>query len=99
MQDVGLVTREHVNESQPGQNAGRHRYCERSSTEGQNMDWRDFGQQQRPFDQSGPADASANWVERVTAAEASIQQQAGNQAGMLDALAKLFLFRLQNRRG
>jgi hypothetical protein len=63
------------------------------------MDWNNFGQPQRPFDQGGPADASANWVERVMAAEASLHQQAGNQAGMFDALAKLFLFRLQNRRG
>jgi hypothetical protein len=57
------------------------------------MDWIDFGQQ------DGPADASMNWVERVTAAEANMQQQAGNQAGMFDALGKLFGFRVQNGRG
>jgi hypothetical protein len=63
------------------------------------MDWNQFGQQERPFDQGGPADASANWVERNMAAIASVQKQSRNQAGMFDALAKLFLFRLQNRRG
>ena len=57
------------------------------------MDWQHFGEQQ-----DGPADASEQWVERVMGAEASLAQQAGNQAGMLDALAKLFVFRAQNRR-
>lgn len=60
------------------------------------MDWNQFGQQERPFDQDGPADAGQLWVERVMGAEASLAQQAGNQAGMLDALAKLFVFRVQN---
>jgi len=60
------------------------------------MDWNNwsYGQQQ-----DGPADAAENWVERVMSAEASLQQQAGNTGGMLDALAKLFIFRNQNRRG
>jgi hypothetical protein len=62
------------------------------------VDWNQFGQQQRPFDQDGPADASEQWVERNMAAIASVQQQSGNQGGMFDALAKLFLFRNQNRR-
>ena len=30
-------------------------------------------------------------------AEAQLQQQAGNQAGMLDALGKLLTFRIQDR--
>jgi hypothetical protein len=49
--------------------------------------------------QDGPADASQQWVERVIGAEAQLHQQAGNQPGMFDALAKLFTFRLQDRRG
>jgi hypothetical protein len=58
------------------------------------MDWNNFGQRQ-----SGPAEASANWVERVMGAEASLQRQAGNRAGMFDALFKLLTFRIQNGRG
>lgn len=67
--------------------------------EGITVDWLSFGHLERPFHQGGPADASEQWVERNMAAIASVQQQSGNQPGMLDALAKLFIFRVQNRRG
>jgi hypothetical protein len=57
------------------------------------MDWQHFGEQQ-----DGPADASEQWVERVMGAEASLAQQQGDTGRALDALAKLFVFRAQNRR-
>lgn len=59
------------------------------------MDWNNwnYGQQQ-----GGPADASGQWVERVMGAEASLAQQQGDTGRALDALAKLFTFRVQNRR-
>jgi hypothetical protein len=58
------------------------------------VDWNNFGQQQ-----DSPAQASEMWVDRVLATEANIHQQSGNAGSMLDALAKLFIFRQQNRRG
>lgn len=57
------------------------------------MDWNNFGQPQ-----DGPGQASEMWVDRVMATEASIHQQSGNFGAMIDALAKLFIFRRQNGR-
>jgi hypothetical protein len=62
------------------------------------MDWNNFGQQGRSFEQGGEFTAGGDWVDRVTVAEADLHQQSGNFGMMFDALAKLFIFR-QRRRG